>query len=38
MGRKFKEEEIYVHMWLSHFGVQQKLKQHCKSTIVQLKN
>ena len=21
MGRKFKEKEIYVHMWLSHSGV-----------------
>ena len=31
MGRKFKEKEIYVYMWLIHFAVQQKLTQHCKA-------
>ena len=25
-------------MYNNHFAVQQKLKQHCKSTILQLKN
>ena len=28
---------IYVHIWLIHFVVQQKLTQHCKATIFQLK-
>ena len=37
MGRKSKEEGIYVHMWLIHFAVQQKLTQHCKATILQFK-
>ena len=25
MGRKFKEEGIYVYVWLIHFSVQQKI-------------
>ena len=37
MGRKSKEEGIYVYVWLIHFAVQQKLTQHCKATILQLK-
>jgi len=37
MGRKPKEEEIYVYIWLIHFAVQQKLTQHCKATIIQQK-
>ena len=37
MGRKSKEEGIYVHMWLIHFAVQQKLTQHCKATRLQFK-
>ena len=35
MGRKPKRERIYVYVWLIHFVVQQKLKQHCKATILQ---
>jgi len=37
MGRKSKEEGIYVHMWLIHFAVQQKLTPHYKATILQYK-
>ena len=37
MGRKSKEEGMYVHMWLIHFAVQQKLTQHCKATVLQFK-
>ena len=32
MGRKLKEEGIYVYTWLMHFAVQQKLTQRCKAT------
>ena len=35
MGRKPKEEGIYVYMWLIYFVVQQKLTQHYKATITQ---
>ena len=35
---KSKKEGIYVHMWLIHFAVQQKLTQQCKVTIRQLEN
>ena len=38
MGRKPKEEEMYVCMQLLHFAVQWKLTQHCKATVLQLKN
>ena len=31
------KEGIYVYVWLIHFVVQQKLTQHCKATIPQLK-
>ena len=38
MGRgRSKREEIAVYLWLIHFVVQQKLTQHCKATIPQLK-
>ena len=30
-------KRMYVCVWLGHFAVQQKLVQHCKSTILQLK-
>ena len=29
------EKRIYIYIKLSHFAVQQKLTQHCKSTILQ---
>ena len=29
---------IYIHVSLNHFAVHQKLTQHCKSTVLQLKN
>ena len=35
MGKESKKEWIYVQ--LIHFAVQQKLTQHCKSTILQSK-
>ena len=31
-----QEEGMYVHMWLTHFAIQQKLTQHCKTIIQQL--
>ena len=31
-----KEKKIYIYK-LNHFAVHQKLTQHCKSTILQLK-
>ena len=37
VGRKFQREGIYVYLWLLHFVVQQKLIQHCKAIILQLK-
>ena len=37
MGGRLKREGIYVYLWLIHVGVQQKLVQHCKATILQLK-
>ena len=37
VGRRFKREEIYVYLWLIHIVVQQKLTQHCKAIILQLK-
>lgn len=29
-GREFKKEGIYVHIWLMHLDLQQKLTQHHK--------
>ena len=34
-GKESKKEWIYVYVKLIHFAVQQKLTQHCKSTILQ---
>ena len=34
-GKESKKEWIYVYVELIHFAVQQKLAQHCKSTILQ---
>ena len=31
------KKNIYMYIHLNHFVVQQKLTQHCKSTILQLK-
>ena len=36
-GGRSKSRGIYVYMWLIHFFVQQKLTQHCQTTILQLK-
>ena len=38
MGKESKKEWIYVHVRLTHFALQQKLTQHCKSITLQLKN
>ena len=35
MGRKSNKEGIYI--WLIRFAVQQKLTQHCKATIIKIK-
>ena len=32
MGRKLKEERVYVYVWLIYFAVQQKTTRHCKAT------
>ena len=34
--RRRIRRRMYIGVWLSHFAVQQKLTQHCKSTILQL--
>ena len=36
-GREFKKEETCVYIWLFHVDVWQKLTQHCKTVILQLK-
>ena len=36
VGRS-EREGIYVYIWLTHFTLQQKLTQHCKAAIPQLK-
>ena len=37
LGGRLSREGIYVYIWLIHDVVQQKLAQHCKIIIVQLK-
>ena len=37
VGGRIKEEEIYAYLWLIHTVVQQKLTQHFKAIILQLK-
>ena len=37
MGERFKREGIHVYIRLIHFVVPQKLTQHCKAIILQLK-
>ena len=37
MRERFKRERIYVYLWLIHIVVWQKLTQHCKAIIPQLK-
>ena len=34
-GKEPEKERMYVYVWPVHFAVHQKLKQHCKSTILQ---
>ena len=31
---KTKKECVFLYMWLDHFSVQQKLKEHCESTLL----
>ena len=38
MGGRFKKERIYVHLWLMHVKVWQKITKFCKAIILQLKN
>ena len=35
MGKESKKEWIYVYVELIHFAVQQKVTQHCKSSMLQ---
>ena len=37
MGRTSRKEGIYVNIFLTNFTAQQKLIQHCKAAIFQLK-
>ena len=37
LGGRLQREGIYVYIWLIHFVVEQKLTQHCKAIICQLK-
>ena len=37
VGGRLQREGIYVYIELIHFVVQQKLTQHCKAIILQLK-
>ena len=36
-GREVQEAGTYVYWWLMHVDVRQKLTQHCKTIILQLK-
>ena len=36
-GRRFQREGIYVYIYLIHFTEKQKLRQHYKAIILQLK-
>ena len=38
LGRRLKKDGIYVYIQLIHSVVQQKLTQHCKATMLQLKH
>ena len=33
-GRWYEIKNIYIYVWLGHYAVQQKLTQHCKSTVL----
>ena len=37
VGGRFKKEGTYGYLWLIHVDVWQKLSQHCKAIIFQLK-
>ena len=37
VGKRFKREGMYVHLWLIHVDVWQKPTQYCKAIILQLK-
>ena len=37
VGGRLKRQEMYVYLWLMHVVVQQKLTQHCKEIVLQLK-
>ena len=33
----WKKKKNILYVWLGHFAVQQKLKEHCKSTVLHFK-
>ena len=33
-GRKYEKKNVYIHVWQDYYAIQQKLTQHCKSTIL----
>ena len=35
MGKESEKGWIFVYVWLNHFAVHLKLRQHCKSTMLQ---
>ena len=37
-GNRVKREWMFLCVWLAHFAMQQKLTQHCKSTLPQVKH
>ena len=38
MEINIKKKRMYIYIYIYHSAVQQKLTQHCKSTIPQFKN
>ena len=34
-GGYCEKKNIYIYMYMSHFAVQHKLAEHCKSTIIE---
>ena len=35
IGKESEKEWMYVYVWLNYLVIQQKLSQHCKSTVLQ---
>ena len=36
-GRQYEKKNVDVYVWLGHYAVQEKLTQHCKSTLIKKK-